>query len=597
MATMALYGTTIVTTVGWTDAGELMAVAHTFGTAHPTGYPLMTTLARTWSLVPTGLRPLVHLNLLSTILVAASVGLFFLAMARTFRETRKAKNHTPVWPALVAVLSLATSSTFWVQSSSYEVYALHLALLSAIFVCYGAAVSEQKRLMHEMSRWWFAFAYLVGLSFANHMTTILIAPALAWDYARRFGSTRFAWQRIARMVPMMFVGLSIYTVLAVRASSWPPLNWGDPSTWEGFWRHVSGAQYRVWMFSGREVIERQWGMFVESLPTEFMPPWLLLAGWGWIVMWKRWRRAAEFLTLLAATGIVYAINFDIHEIGPYFLVVYVALAFAVTPGLIDVHERLTRWFERGRFIVPFASALLVIWQAAEHHPRIAAANTPAVEKFARNVLEGVDRNAVVFTGRWDYLYSPALYLQHVEGMRGDVLIVDHSLLRDRSWYVNGLRRRAPWLDVALTEEFEAFLRELRKFERGDPFMPAVIQMRWEALLAGIIREAMRERPVYLDMRLAAEMRPAKSRPCGYLMVLSEVPGRALPEWIPVDGNASPYLSDFRDYLATSYAQHAVFAAESGDAQLSDSLAAIARGYAPHHPWLARFPLRSKKLGQ
>jgi hypothetical protein len=432
------------------------------------------------------------------------------------------------------------------------------------------------------------------------MTTVLFGPALAWDYYRRFGTSRSAWHRLLRISPMALLGLSMYAVLAVRASSGPPLNWGDPSTWEGFWRHVSGAQYREWMFSGAGVMSRQWAYFVENLPAEYFWPWLMLAGWGWLVSWRRWKRAAEFVSLLSVTGVAYSINYDIHEIGPYFLVVYVAMSFAIVPGIIDVHERIIRRSHRAQIVVPVVGAILLIWQVVEHYPRIPAANTSAVERFAKSVLQSVDRNAFVLTGRWDYLYSPALYLQHVEGLRTDVLVVDHSLLRDRTWYVEGLRRRAPWLDHALREEFEGFLRELRKFERGEPLVPAVIQMRWEALQTGIVREAMRSRPVYLDMSLAAELRAGSAEPIGHLMRLRKGEKRydgVAPEKIPIDGNDSAYLSDFRDYLATSFLQHAFAATERGEVRKADSLVAIAAEYSPRHPWLSRFPLSSKKLGQ
>jgi hypothetical protein len=302
------------------------------------------------------------------------------------------------------------------------------------------------------------------------------------------------------------------------------------------------------------------------------------------------------LTVFAVTGIVYSINYDIHEIGPYFLIVYVAIAFAAVPGLIDLNERMRRLTSGGTVWVRVASVLLVIWQTIGHHPQIARANTPAIERFARGVLAGVEPAAVILTGRWDYLYSPVLYLQHVEGVRTDVLVIDHSLLRDRPWYVESLRRRAPWLERELKEEFDAFVRELRKFESGEPFTPAVIQMHWDALWSGIVRTALRTRPAYVDVRLASELRLGPASPDGHLMRLvsaSGIPSGRRPEWIPIDGNESAYSRDFRDYLASSFLQHAVAAQGRGDAGLVDSLARIAASYSPRHPWLSAFTLSRK----
>lgn len=596
IASLVLYATTIVSTVGWTDTGELMAVAHTLGTAHPTGYPLMTVLARAWLLIPTGLRVAVQLNLLSAVFVAIASGLFFVYVRASFPSIRKGRVEHHASAAVLGVAVLATSMTYWIQSSSYEVYALHLCLMSAILAAYAHAVAEQASRPAVISRWWFVFALLVGFAFANHMTTVLLGPGLLWDYFRSNGATKRSWHRVGRMAYAGLAGLSMYLVLPIRSTSWPPLNWGDPSSWEAFWRHVTGAQYRVWMFSSTEVMSRQWSAFVGGLTGEFLWPWLVIAFWGWLVAWRRWRRSAEMLAVFALTGILYSINYDIHEIGPYFLIVYVAIALAVVPGLIDLHERLGRTTSGGVSWAALASVALVIWQVIAHHPQIARANTPGVERFAREVLTGVEPRAVILTGRWDYLYSPALYLQHVERNRTDVLVVDHSLLRDRPWYVESLRRRAPWLERALKDEFDAFLHELRKFERGEPFTPAVIQMRWDALWSGIIRIARATRPVYMDVRLAAELRASPAIPDGHLIRLLSDSGAQsgrMPAWIPIDGNESAYSRDFRDYLASSFLQHALAAQGQGKAVLADSLAKVGAAYSPRHPWLSAFALSSK----
>lgn len=595
-AVLALYGSTIVTTVGWTDTGELMAVAQTLGTAHPTGYPLLTVLARAWLLVPTGLRPVVHLNLLSSVFAAIAAGILVVFLRNTFTGDRRGNRKDHAWAAVVGVVVLATSMTFWIQSSSYEVYALHLLLMSSIMTTYARAVAEQSVRPAVMSRWWFVFALLVGFGLANHMTTVLLGPGMLWDYFRRHGATKASWRRIGRMAMAGLAGLSTYLVLPIRASSSPPLNWGDPVAWDDFWRHVTGAQYRVWMFSGADVMTRQWSAFVDGLTDEFILPWLAVALWGWMIAWRRWRRSAEMLTAFAVTGILYSINYDIHEIGPYYLIVYVVIASAAVPGLIDLNDRMRRMASGGPAWVPVASVVLVVWQAIDHHPQIARANTPAIERFARQTLASVEPAAVILTGRWDYLYSPALYLQHVEGVRTDVLVIDHSLLRDRPWYVESLRRKAPWLDRELKDKFDDFLSELRKFENGESFAPSVIQIHWDALWSGIVRSALRVRPVYIDVRLAAELRIGQAFPDGHLMRLASGTTPtvgSLPESIPIDGTESAYSRDFRDYLASSFLQHALAAQGRGEAGLVDSLIRVAASYSPRHPWLSAFALSRK----
>lgn len=600
VASLLLYGTTLATTIGWTDTGELMAVAATLGIGHPTGYPLLSIIGRSWLHLPLGLRVAVQLNVLSALLTALAVGLFYLFVRSVFSGSEKPERNDARWPAVAAAAFFGTSLTVWLQSSSFEVYALHLLLILAMLCSWFRAVDEQVKIPGIASRWWFLFALLVGFGFANHMTTVLLAPALLWHYFKRFGISRQAWRRLLGMVPPAFVGLSVYAFLPIRAASRPPLNWGDPSSWEAFWRHVAGSQYQVWMFNGTEVMGRQFRSFVEGLPSEFVLPVFAVAVWGLFILMRRSRAIGIVLLLLGGATVLYAVNYDIHEIGPYYLAAYLAAAAAIEPGLKDLQRRMVRRRRRFGTVLPVLAAAGVVWQAVVNANDVRSAVPELVERFSRSVLEHVPHNAVVITGRWDYLYSPALYLQQVERVRPDVLLIDHSLLRDRSWYVEALRARVPWLTVALSAEFELFLVELRKFERREPFTPSVIQLRWDRLWLGILSESSRSHPVFVDHRLAGEAKGWDFRPDGYLVRLKtpadSATGALLPEWIAASGRESPFLQDFRDYSATSFLQHAVFAAREGNSAASDSLTGLAYQLSPRHPALAGIPLRQKKLG-
>ena len=595
LAAMALYLPTIATTIGWTDTGELMAVAATLGIAHPTGYPLLTLSARIWLMIPLDLRVAIQLNALSAVFTSAAVALFYLLSGglnsrRSWFETKGAR-----WPRIAAAGFFATSSTVWLQAASYEVYALHLLLSMGILVTWVVANEDQRLDPNCTSRWWFFFALLVGFGFANHMTTVLLAPALLWQYWRSYGASAVSWRRLGRMVPFSLIGISLYLTLHVRSTAHPPISWGDTTSWESFWAHVGGAQYRVWMFTGWEVVRRQFRLFLDGLPGEFVLPVFAVAAWGMWALWKSNKEMAISLILLAATTILYSVNYDIHEIGPYFLMVYVVVAATVAAGLDDLRRRLAKGSRMVRSMLPALAVAGILVQVMTHRVEVRASNPPLIEQFARSVLEGVPLNAVIITGRWDYLYSPALYLQHVEHVRPDVLVIDHSLLRDHSWYVDALRRRAPNLNSALTNEFDHFRRELRKFERGEPFVPAVIKYRWDALMNGLLKVSLQERAVFLDNRLASESHGRSLMPDGHLLrVLNSVddpiPG-SLPRYISADGEESAFLNDFREYCASSYLLHAEASRRIGLQLLGDSLATIAARISPRHPGLAGFRLQ------
>ncbi len=136
----AVYCTTLCHTVGITDAGELATVLYTLGIAHPTGYPLFTLIGHVWMLLPFGGEEIIRANYFAMLLTSIAVGLFFkttLEIGRSkniFPEKKKRKNESQtvqnIFIAAAGSLVLAFSTTFWSQSNSIEVYALHLVLVT-----------------------------------------------------------------------------------------------------------------------------------------------------------------------------------------------------------------------------------------------------------------------------------------------------------------------------------------------------------------------------------------------------------------------------------------------------------------------------------
>ena len=83
LVSLPVYGLTLHRGIPAGDSGELIAVVHTLGTAHPPGYPLWTLLAAGWERVlPLG-SVAFRLNLLSavcTALAAATLVYEYLAL-------------------------------------------------------------------------------------------------------------------------------------------------------------------------------------------------------------------------------------------------------------------------------------------------------------------------------------------------------------------------------------------------------------------------------------------------------------------------------------------------------------------------------------
>ena len=226
------YLLTIAPSVIQIDTGELAAVQCSLGIAHPTGYPLFTILGYIFSLIPLPFSKIFQLNLLAALYCAIAVSIFtftaktvldnvvvFQFIKHSKEKTKRKKKDSANKKELIAVsrfelselykiisaifggLFLALSKTFWFQSTSVEVYSLHLLLISIIILAlikaYIYCNSEK-----NINKYWAIFAICLALGFTNHMTTLLIIPGVAYLY---FAKNRFNSKSIKQIIYMLLI--------------------------------------------------------------------------------------------------------------------------------------------------------------------------------------------------------------------------------------------------------------------------------------------------------------------------------------------------------------------------------------------------------
>jgi tetratricopeptide (TPR) repeat protein len=496
---LLFYILTLCPTVSFIDSGELATVACTLGIAHPTGYPLFTILAWTFVHVPLGLRPIYQLNLFAALLCAAGVFVFFRFLvfflsdffvkkragdAGMDRSLERRDVFRIFVPAVFGTLVLAFSETYWSQALSIEVYSLHVLFLSLLLLLVTKTALLERRRSDEQSagRYWLLFAFVLGLAFTNHMTTILLAPACLYLYFYVHGVRKAAWRKILILVIPFLIGFSLQAYLPIRASQQPLMDWGNPIDFEKWFWHFTGKVYRVWIFSSTESAAKQFSYFVNTLPAEFAYFPLVFAIIGLVHLF-RYRRGGFVFTILLFFGcVLYSINYDIHDIDSYFLLAYFTIAVWATVGAYQLFE-----YVKNPGYIRIAAAVLIASCAfivATNYSRIDESSNTLVEQYAADMLKSVEPNGVIISYQWDYFVSAAYYLQLVEHQRPDVVVMDKELLRRT-------------LIAQSRNELNAYLVELNKFERSEPYNPNVIEYRYRNLIRSFIEKNMNTRPVYV----------------------------------------------------------------------------------------------------
>lgn len=571
----ALYCLTLSPTFGYVDKGEMAAVASTMGIAHPTGYPTIMLLGKLFTVIlPT--RDIVALNLMSALLTAAGGGLLVLLFGYLLRMTAGVGEESPgtgsrktVVAGLAALLTGVTA-TWWGQGTSFEVYSLHcllLPLVTLLFLRYVEEEAVRKGLESiaepelragvstaGFTRRGFLFASVLGLAFSNHLTTILLAPPFLVWYFWRLGLDGNSFRRLVYLVPAFLLGLLPYVWLPLRASADPFFNWGDPETLWAFWRHVTGAQYRVWMFTNPDTFPQQTYYFFSNLTFETVYIGLGLALLG--VIFLAGRRTVAFtgagiagailyvlyasggkidnavpennpepmFGLLAIYGVLlavlvflvvrfgggrsapmrvrvglfvaltflgclfYAGGYDILEITPYYLTAFFAIGIWMLFGLQWLVEK------AGANVALIVGCVLVIASGIMNYGIADESRNTQVEDMAVNVLESLPENAVIFSKQWDFWLAGSFYMQAVENVRPDVLVIDHELLR-RSWYLDQMQANYPAFMKTVEREVQAFRVELDKFEHDLPYDPRRIEAAYVGLINAMIDRSMESRPV------------------------------------------------------------------------------------------------------
>lgn len=539
-----VYLFTIAPSVVQIDSGELAAVQSTLGIAHPTGYPLFSIIGYFFSLVPLPFTKIFQLNLLAAIYCSAAVGVFTytvkLCLDNLTSFSSNQKNKTDLSPsgkkrkkqkseketvqkelperikiiaAVFGGLVLAFSKTFWFQSTSVEVYSLHLLLVTLIILflikAYIGSNSE------DVIKPWLIFAVVLALGFTNHMTTLLILPGTAYLYFSRYRINQTAIKRLTIMVLIFLpVLILVYSYMPIRASQNPLINWGNPIDMERILRHISGKQYQVWLFSSMEAAKKQFVYFLESVPTEFYLT-LATAIVGLFYSYIKAKKLFIFLIITFLSTMLYSINYDIHDIDSYFLLAFVMIAFFSALGAIKL-------FSMKGASQKVAMAILGVLLAIQFYFNYDKVNQSGIytfEDYTKELMNSVSENAVIFSYQWDFFISASYYYQFVEDYRTDVRIVDKELLR-RSWYYNQLNNYDPILLDGVKNEVDQFLIALQPFERGENFDAQKLESLYRTIMTKLISTNIERRDFYIAPELVEqEMKRGEfSLPPGYSLV-------------------------------------------------------------------------------
>jgi hypothetical protein len=471
----------------WWDCGEFITTGWGLQIGHPPGapfYQLVTHCAMLLSFGnPLWVAPLS--NFVSVLCGAFTVLLLYKTILLLIHNSEFKIQNSKLAAACGAFCYLFCDSVWFsaVESEVYSMAMLFCALTVWLMLLWERDGDNRRLLL---------VALLLGLGVCVHLMTLLTAPALLWIFVRGIRRSLpqskpwWLWIRTVMMGVVFFVmGLTPYAIIPLRAASNPPINTGNPSTYERFKEYLGRDQYvkapfypRMW----REKDSENWGRWGTTDPTSvvdnvvfyavyqfgfmycrymmfnFIGRWnydwnivvvsllpFLLGIWG---LWRhRHRRRGDFhlvLLLFLFGGIILNLYLNHPCYEPRerdYVYVLSFYAFAVWIG-IGAAEICEKWHPEGelntlkkkknavkkvksgkwKWLIMIAPMLLAVGNWSDHDRH----SCHSVHDISLNHLQSCDHGALLFT-LGDNDTFPLWYLQHVEGRRTDIDIYNLNL--------------------------------------------------------------------------------------------------------------------------------------------------------------------------
>jgi len=362
----------------------------------------------------------------------------------------------------------------------------------------------------------YAAAFLFGIALGVHHVTVgLMLPAFAALVFATAGIGFFISRRLIYAALFAFAGLfAVYAYLPLAASRSPIMNWGDPRTIERLWWQVSGKQYQVFFSFSLRTMASQFAGFIELAAREFGPWWLpagpALTIAGLVAVFRRDKAMFWFLALVIGADLAYSLGYEIAEDkDAYYLPAFIAMTIAAGFGTEWLINKVVsaRWTSKAPRSI--AAALVLLAPIAALAGNLSYDNRSRyfiAQDYIDNILSTIEPGGMLLTRDWQ-VYSPMLYVREIERRRDDAVVIDVNQLR-RSWYFDYLRRAYPSMIEQASDQVEAFLEDLRHWERDpdlyqrDLVLNQRINSRFFEMILAFVTNHIRAAPVYVTLDIA-----------------------------------------------------------------------------------------------
>lgn len=427
-AVLLSYTATLCPTIYGGDSGELAAVVHTMGIAHPPGHPLYVVTAKLFSILfPFG-DLIFRLNFMSAFFGALACSMFFLS-ARHLVMNDKFRNIISFFCALVFGFSLSA----WNFALFAETYSLNVFFLSVlVFLILRIIKSGEKDLFRLSS----VFFFIWGLSTGNHPSIIVWMLGFGLILLLHKGKKVLAPGYIFWMFMFFVIGFSIYLYLPLRARFNPQFDLCRITSWKKFFSTLLIRQYRQRFIAPETFLAkaRKGGEILTSFGNEYTFPMAGILIFACISFFKRNKKIFSALMIqiafllifaLQRQGAVFSIDYNSYIIPVIFVL---TLTFPVFLDVLTMFISRIQAFKLRGAAFGCGILLLLVFLGVEYGTNYRLndkSNEYLPYDMGIALLETMEPGSIIFLQK-DWSTFSLAYLQTVEGRRPDIKIYNRS---------------------------------------------------------------------------------------------------------------------------------------------------------------------------
>ncbi len=395
------------------------------GTPHSTGYPLFLIITKLFGNLLTFLDIPYRITSISLLFALLTLYTLYRISGLIIQNT---------YAQFLPILLLGGSVSFWSEATEAEVYTLNAFFVSLII--YFAIKYYQTK----TTKYFFVLVSIYALSFGNHLTMIMLFPALL--YITYITNPKFLLQRktLLWVSLIAILGASQYLYilyLSYSSDSFYLEYIGKETTISNWLGYITGSQFNQEIGENLNFVQ----LYFNAIPTFLNHLWVefgLILLILFIVVKRyyctikyHWQPIYIFLLLIVIVELLNALSYNIFDIVVYYIPIFLVLSLllAKTVDILPVH------IQAKLVVILIASILFLI--SKRYDTMLIKVNPNAKISSYFHMLPPNSKLYIPAKGYYDYYgYEALKYAELVDFKNKHIHYISHITINEQDNYTS-----------------------------------------------------------------------------------------------------------------------------------------------------------------